>query len=224
LAAGLRWLPPCLAAGTEVASVIPLPTTLAGASVIVKDNLGTERLAPLFFVSPNQINYLAPEGTQVGPASMMVISQGQVAGTGTLQIAAVAPGLFTANASGRGVAAALALRVGADGSQTVQPVFQCGDTPASCVAQPIDFGAESDQVFLLLFGTGIRGRSSPSAVSVTVGGQAVEVLAAVAQGDFVGLDQVNVRLPRGLMGSGEVNVVLSADSRNANTVTVNTGR
>ena len=48
------------------------------------------------------------------------------------------------------------------------------------VAIPLDPGNESDQLFLVLYGTGVRGRSSLAAVSATVGGVASEVLFAGA--------------------------------------------
>ncbi|MGH9855169.1 MAG: hypothetical protein ACREBD_35500 [Blastocatellia bacterium] len=35
------------------------------------------------------------------------------------------------------------------------------------------------------------------------------------------MDQVNLRLPRGLAGRGEVNVVLTVDGKTANTVRIN---
>ncbi len=212
-----------LAGSTEAASVLPLPTSLAGTAVKVKDSAGVERLAPLFFVSPGQVNYLVPEGTRLGSATITVTSRERVVGAGSLPIDAVVPGLFTANASGRGVAAALALRVSADGAQTSQTAFRCGAAPGSCVPVPVDLGAESDQVFLQLFGTGIRGRSSVSAVRATIGGEAAEVVGAGPQGQFVGLDQVNVRLSRRLIGRGEVDVVLTVDGKAANTVTVSIG-
>ncbi|MGH9844830.1 MAG: hypothetical protein ACREEM_39440, partial [Blastocatellia bacterium] len=41
-----------LATTMQSATVSPLPTTLAGTSVKVRDSAGSERLAPLFFVSP----------------------------------------------------------------------------------------------------------------------------------------------------------------------------
>jgi len=47
------------------------------------------------------------------------------------------------------------------------------------------------------------------------------VLFADAQGGFVSLDQVNARIPRSLIGRGEVDLVLTADGKTANTVTVN---
>jgi hypothetical protein len=63
-----------LAITTQAAATIPLPTSLAGTTVSVKDGAGVERFAPLFFVSPDQINYLIPEGTLPGTASVTVTS------------------------------------------------------------------------------------------------------------------------------------------------------
>jgi uncharacterized protein (TIGR03437 family) len=141
--------------------------------------------------------------------------------TGAVEIQRVAPGLFSANADGRGVAAAVALKVATSGAQTSQLTFQCGATRGSCVSLPIDLGGETDQVILLLFGTGIRGRSALDQVSTTIGGVTAEVLYAGLQGDFAGLDQVNVRLPRSLARRGEVNVLLRVEGKAANIVTVN---
>jgi uncharacterized protein (TIGR03437 family) len=76
-------------------------------------------------------------------------------------------------------------------------------------------------VILVLFGTGIRFVSALEQVTATIGGENAEVLYAGLQGDFAGLDQVNVRLPRSLATRGEVNVVLSVEGKIANTVTVN---
>ncbi len=74
---------------------------------------------------------------------------------------------------------------------------------------------------LLLFGTGFRGRSG--AVRATIGGENAEVLFAGPQGDFVGLDQINVRLPRSLSGRGGVTVTLTVDGKTANSVTIRIG-
>jgi uncharacterized protein (TIGR03437 family) len=72
-----------------------------------------------------------------------------------------------------------------------------------------------------LFGTGIRFRSSVSTVIAAIGGEYAEVSFAEAQPDFVGLDQVNVLLPRSLTGRGEVEVLLTVNSQIANPVRVN---
>jgi uncharacterized protein (TIGR03437 family) len=73
----------------------------------------------------------------------------------------------------------------------------------------------------VLFGTGLRNRSSQSAVTVTIGGVNSEVLYAGAQGDLVGLDQLNLRLPRSLAGRGETDVVVKIEEKTANTVKIN---
>ena len=55
-----------LSESTEIAATQPLPTTLAGIHVRVRDNLGAESFAPLFFASPNQINFQLPLGSRDG--------------------------------------------------------------------------------------------------------------------------------------------------------------
>jgi uncharacterized protein (TIGR03437 family) len=187
---------------------------LAEASVSITDSEGMDRWAPLFFASAGQINCQIPAGTATGTATVRVFRQGRVVARGQVKIEPAAPALFTANSDGKGAPAAVALRIAADGSQVQLPVFQCG---ATCTPAPIDLGAESDQVILLLFGTGIRGGKN---VSVRIGGLKAPVLGASAQGQFVGLDQVNVRLPRELAGRGEADVVLTVDGKAANLVKV----
>ncbi|MGH9838271.1 MAG: hypothetical protein ACREEM_05760 [Blastocatellia bacterium] len=210
-----------LATAAQSADTLPLPTSLAGTRVSVRDGAGNERLAPLFFVSSTQVNYQMPPGTATGLATITGASGNGTVSVGQAQIVAVAPGLFAANANGQGVAAAVALRVKADGAQSFEPVVRFDAGQNKFVAAPLDLGPEADQVFLVLFGTGIRFRSSLAAVTATIGGAAAPVLFADAQGGFVGLDQVNARIPRSLIGRGEVDLVLTADAKTANTIKVN---
>jgi uncharacterized protein (TIGR03437 family) len=88
----------------------------------------------------------------------------------------------------------------------------------SYVAVPIDVATSVGQVFLILFGTGIRGAGGN--VSVTVDGVGAGVAYAGAQGTDAGLDQINLLLPPQLAGSGTVDIVLSVGLSTANTVTV----
>ena len=188
-----------LANQTVIADTDPLPTTLGGSTFTVTDSGGIERDMSLFFVSTTQVNGLIPTGTALGAATLTAkTGQGGAAtaalrvgssdqgprqtGDLPLEVAVLAPGLFAANATGQGVAAALALRVKADDSRSTEFLFEENLQPV-----PLNLG-DTDQVFLLLFGTGIRGFSSE--VRVTVGGEDVAVLGAVPQGEFVGLDQV----------------------------------
>ena len=209
-----------LATGTQAASLAPLPTSLAGTTLRIRDSIGIERLAPLFFVSPGQVNYQIPVGTAAGTASATVTSADGSVAAGSIQIANVAPSMFTANSTGQGVAAAVALRIRANGNQIVEPVSEWNASLNRFVARPIDPGAEDEQVYLLLFGTGIRLRGSLSGVTVNIGGLGAQVDYASQQGEFVGLDQINVLLPKTLAGRGEVDLVLSVEGKTANSVKV----
>jgi len=97
-----------LAAETAQAPAGELPTSLGGTEVRIRASAGVERVAPLYFVIPAQINYVLPAGTPAGTATVTVLRGGQQAATGSLQVAVVAPGVFTANMDGRGPAAAWA--------------------------------------------------------------------------------------------------------------------
>jgi uncharacterized protein (TIGR03437 family) len=211
---------PNLANTTQTASATPLPTTLAGAQVKVRDSAGRERDSALFFVSPTQANYQMPPGTATGPATVSVTRSGAAIALGMVNIVAVAPGLFSANSSGQGVAAGAVLRVKADGTQSFEPIAQFDPAQNRFVALPIDLGPETDQVFLILFGTGLRFRSALSSVSARIGGANVETLYAGEQNTFVGLDQINLRLSRALAGRGELEVAITVDGKSANTLRI----
>jgi uncharacterized protein (TIGR03437 family) len=209
-----------LAAGTQAAMSSELPAQLAGTSVKVRDRMGVERSAPLLFVSPTQINYQIPPGTAVGGLAAVTVTRGGVlAAAGVVEIATVVPGIFTFNSSGSGVPAALAFRIKADGTQQYEPVARVDPGQSTYVPQPIDLGSANDNVFLILYGTGIRFWSS--SVIATIGGVSSEVLYAGAAPGFVGLDQVNLRLPRSLAGLGQVSVTLTVDGVAANSVLIN---
>jgi uncharacterized protein (TIGR03437 family) len=211
-----------LATTTSAATTIPLPTSLAGTQVSIKDSAGTERLAPLFFVAPNQVNCLIPAGTAQGTAAVTITSGDGSVSTGIIQIAAVAPGLFAMNANGQGVPAANFLRFAANGAQTAEgPVFRFDAATNRFVPAPIDLGPAGEQTFLAFYGTGFRSRSALSAVACQIGGEASEVVYAGPQPRHVGLDQANVRIPRSLAGRGEVDVVITVDGKAANTVRIN---
>jgi len=210
-----------LATTTQAATATPLPTTLANTSVRVKDNAGVERPAPLFFVSPMQINFLIPAGTADGASVFTVTKSDTTAPSGATQIAAVAPALFSANANGRDVATGVALRIRSNGSRSFEPIARFDAAQNRSVSVPIDLGPATDDVYLVLFGTGLRFRNSQSPATLKINGVDAPVLFAGAQGDLAGLDQVNARLPRELAGRGEVDVVLTVDGKTANAVRVN---
>ncbi len=206
-----------LAMETLLASSLPLPTTLAGTTVIIKDSLGVERSAGLFYVSPSQINYLLPTDIAAGTATVIVSNSSGIFSTGTIEIARIAPALFSADANGQGVAAAQAQRVRGTTS-TFEEVAQYDPKLRRFTGIPINVSLATDQVYLALYGTGIRNRSN---VTAKIGGVEATVVYSGAHGFFVGVDQVNVLIPRSLAGRGDVDIVLTVDGKTANTVRVN---
>ncbi|HMX28455.1 MAG TPA: N-acetylmuramoyl-L-alanine amidase, partial [Blastocatellia bacterium] len=207
-----------LATSVQIGSSVPLPNSLAGTSVTVRDSANVEKIARLFFVSPGQINFLMPDGLANGQATVLVANGQGTLAAGTVTIVPVAPGLFAANANGQGVPAAVVLRVRADGSQIYEPVATFDQIQNKFIAAPIDLGPASDQVFLVAYGTGIRKRDSLNAVSAKVGGATSEVLYAGFVEGFFGLDQLNLRLPRTLAGRGEVDLEVTVDGLKANSL------
>jgi len=211
-----------MTASTGAASTIPLPTDLGGATVQIADSAGVTRSCSLYYASPKQINLLVPDGVAAGPATLTIHQDSGGSVTASVVVGAVAPGLFSMNANGQGVGAITAVRMDASGNQTSVPVDSYNPNSKQYTAIPISLGAATDQVYLSLYGTGIRGLSSLAGVVVTIGGVSVPVQAAAAQSQFPGLDQVNVGpLPQSLAGKGNCNVVLTVDGMTANSVTVN---
>jgi mannan endo-1,4-beta-mannosidase len=210
-----------MARATQIAASLPLPTALAGSQVVVRDALGVARPAPLFFVSPTQINLLVPKDTATGVATLQSRLDDGFVSCGLVTITNVAPGLFTANASGSGVAAGQALRVKPNGMQIYESIARFDPAQNQFTPIPIDLGPAGEQVYLILYGTGIRYHSGLSNVTVTIGGVAVGALYAGLVAGLEGLDQVNVLLSRSLIGRGEVDVVLTVDGKMANPVRVN---
>jgi uncharacterized protein (TIGR03437 family) len=197
-----------LAAHTLQAGVVPLPVSLDGYGVIVKDSLGTERRAELYLISSGQFNFVIPAATAPGTATISIIAPGLRAPVVPIQVsvAPVAPGLFTTTSDGKGVPAAQLIRVRADGSQTTESVTATGITVGS------------DVVYLVLYGTGIRNRSSLAGVVCTIGGQPATVSYAGTQSESPGLDQMNVQVPSGL--AGDVGLTLSVDGQAVNAVSL----
>ncbi|MBI1763752.1 MAG: hypothetical protein HYR56_20185 [Acidobacteria bacterium] len=64
-------------------------------------------------------------------------------------------------------------------------------------------------------------RSGLTSVTATIGGTSAEVVFTGAQGDLIGVDQINLQLARALTGRGEVDLNLSVGGGAANSVKLN---
>jgi uncharacterized protein (TIGR03437 family) len=139
---------------------------------------------------------------------VVVSYQGQLASAFTVPFAASSPGIFTANATGAGQAAAV----------------NAVDGTLNTAANPVKIGA-----YVSLYATG-EGQTTPGGVdgklasgpiypapvlkvTATVGGLAATTnYAGAAPGAVAGLMQVNVLIPAGVTAGGYVPVVLTVGS------------
>jgi uncharacterized protein (TIGR03437 family) len=209
--------------GTAAASSTPLPTTLAGASVIVNG-----LLAPLFFASPGQINAQFPvELTDVAEANIEV--RVRTAGGSSTSIPLLvpvepfSPGIFTLDRNGSGPGA----------------ILRGNDFTAICPAGRVDctvnYAAAGDVIAIYLTGLGppegewrsgeasLPSASTQTTPIVTVGGLPVPVLFSGLVEGLVGLYQINASVPSNVPLLLGVPLEVSISSYTSNAVTLSTG-
>ncbi|MGE0128556.1 MAG: hypothetical protein AB7U82_10795 [Blastocatellales bacterium] len=186
-----------LSGGTAAATSQPLPTQLAGTQVRINGVF-----APLFFVSPTQINFQVPRSitATTGPVSsstalIEVLNNGQLIRAGAFQIAPATPAIFTLNQSGTGAAAAVDAFTGA--------------------SEPFNAKQSNGQPNIIaVFGTGlgadvtdVDGNANGSTQATIDGAQATVNYAGRAPG-FTGLNQFNIVFPANIT-SGSHTLVIS---------------
>ena len=207
-----------LTSDTEAAPSIELPTELGETTIKITDSLGKQLNAKIFFASPYQVNYQIPAEAAAGPALLELVKADGAIFTENIVIDTLAPGLFTADSTGQGYAAGYITRVKAGKIMGNEPIvsFENG----RFVPLPINLGADDEEVFLILFGTGLRHRNANGRVTARLNGTEVPVLYAGLQPYFVSLDQVNIQIPKSLRGKGVIDLNLNIDGKNANTVQI----
>jgi uncharacterized protein (TIGR03437 family) len=202
-----------MASSTEQAAVIPLPTKLAtNTSLNVVTSTATLS-APLYYVSPTQINFQLPyeiSGTSVS----LVLTTGGVSSTPlAINVADTSPGIF---ASTTGVAAAL------HGLTNLSLTSASPAKPGEIiVVYCAGLGAVTPAV---LSGTAVApgGANSTANATVTamIGGASAAVQFAGLAPGFVGLYQVNMVVPTTVTAGSAVQIVVTANSRTSNTATI----
>lgn len=189
--------------GSLVADALPLPATLAGVSVTVA---GIP--APLYSAGnmngQEQVTFQVPWGLAGRTTAAVVVTRdGQASAAVNVPVAALQPGVFTI-----------------DGTQAV--VVHGADFTLTTAERPLERGE-----FAALYASGLGvvtnapadgagGPVSPLAtasaeVRLTIGGVPCEVVYAGLAPGFVGVYQVNFRVPEQVL-SGAREMVLSADA------------
>ncbi len=177
-----------LAPSTAAASNVPLPASMAGVDAAVNGVA-----APLYYVSPGQLNLQIPYETAVNvPATLQINNNGQAA-TQTFPVAAAAPGVFT-DQTGAIVPNGSAMR------GQITTLFVTG---AGGMTPPIPTGAAPAA------GTPVAGLPQPAQTTImTVGGFGALIDFIGVPPGLVGVIQINFQVPSGV-GIGPQPVVVT---------------
>ena len=125
----------------SAASAAATSTTLGGTTVQITDSAGLTETCPLYYASPTQINLVIPDGLATGPATLTVHASSGSSVWASTAVESVSPGLFSMNASGKGVGAIIGLQVDASGNRSNVPIFTYNATTGQYVSVPIALGA-----------------------------------------------------------------------------------
>jgi uncharacterized protein (TIGR03437 family) len=183
-----------------------LPTELAGARVEVNGET-----AGLLYVSPSQINFVAPGDAATGTVGVLVRNTATgAAQSGAMLVQNTAAAVFSADGTGKGPGAILnAVTYAAAPFLTVTP----------------EIAGTDQRTRLAVYATGLRYAASVGASATNPSGNRYDLTveyAGPAPGYF-GLDQVNIVLPPDLDGAGVVSLSLTAESRTSNVVSFQMG-
>jgi uncharacterized protein (TIGR03437 family) len=190
-----------LSAVTQSASSVPLPLSISGVAALVNGIA-----APLYYVSPSQLNVQIPyETTPNSPAMLSVNNNGQVT-TQSFQVSTVAPGIFTDSTGALVPTAAAAL--GQEilfyitGGGAVSPAISDGAAPAASTA--------------------LADLPRPTqATTVTIGGAQATIDFIGIPSGLVGVTQINVQVPNGIpFGAQPVVVTVGGVASAAATITI----
>jgi len=206
---------------TGLPRAVPLPTSLLGTSVIISEGNepdSTKREAGLYAVSPTEVRFQMPEDTPLGQVNLTVLHEGSVSEPVTVQVSRVAPGLFSANGNGQGVAAAMAVRVARDGTRTPLEVSRYDPEQKRYIAVPLDIRADFSPVYLTLYGTGALGGERPP--DVLVQDRHVAVQSAEPSSVFPGVEELVIGPIRRSIRNREIEIIAIVDGRMSNAVTI----
>lgn len=193
---------------TASADTVPLPAELAGTRVEVRAAGSAGWVAvPLFYVSPSQINFQIPPTVTEGSIDVRVVrGQTESMSHPSLLVRSRSASLFSADSSGNGAAAGSYVRVLPDATQQRGDLFRCDD--AGCTVNRIAFGGAQNQLFLEIYGTGFHNAGLPDSLRVYLGDREVPVEFAGPHAAFVGLDQLNIKVPSSIARNTDLDLYL----------------
>ncbi len=209
--------------GVAIADSTPLPRSLLNTRVYVNGVA-----SPLFFAAGAQINYQIPYSTSAGAATVVVFRDDGVAAYGSVNVAAVAPALFSADASGKGQAAAQNSDFSPNGDPSANPQAKRVRKGDFVILYGSGVGAQllnSSTNQPLTLKDGEAATSNPLAITatlpvVTIGGKNSTVYFSGLAPGFVGLWQLNAQAPPDAPSGAAIEVVVSYGGKTANRLTI----
>jgi uncharacterized protein (TIGR03437 family) len=170
--------------------------------------------APIYFVSPGQLNVQVPFEVTAGSQPIVVTSAGGTSAGSNVTVASVAPSIFIL-----------------DQTTSLGAIVKNSDFSVITATNTVKAGDT-----IVIFSTGLGQTTPPAitgtllvppspttfnntaAVTVTIGGQNATVVYSIASPGFAGLYQTAVTVPSGASGSAKV--VLSAGGTASNSVNI----
>ena len=193
-------------------SGLQLPKQLGGITIdFVDTRTFTNAGADLYFVSPTQINAVVP--LLLGNVRVDVRVNGSVVASTNLTTQLLVPEFYVVPVGRARFALAEALRIVNNTESYTEPLFAWASMLNQFMPLPAKRAADNERLFLTLYVSGIRSRSTLPSVSLTACGFVLSVAYAGPMGVYPGIDQLNVETSRALAGKGACELKLCVESQ-----------
>jgi uncharacterized protein (TIGR03437 family) len=173
-----------------------------------------DRLFPIFFVSPTQVNVQLPDDFAPGDSTLTVSADGLPDVQAPFTVVRNAPGLFQQSVNGQNFAVALhedgsAVTVDSPAKKgELLTVYGTGFGPVS-LPRPMGFAIPASPVYSIV-----------DPVTVQAGDASITPDSAIAVAGKVGLDAVLFRLPGSVPAASNVSLHVTINGQDSNTVLV----
>lgn len=183
----------------------PLPIELNGVTVSING-----AAAGLYFVSPGQINFVAPIGLPTTGTATVVINNNGTVIRSSVPLIAAQPDVFSLTNGAGGRARVFNVTDPRISGGTPEP-FKVMTTRLKADGS----GTETVPTVLRIILTGVRGVAATTSITVTVrdsaGKDTALTVTAVSPTGTPGFDQIDVTLPASLDKAGDVSIVVSVN-------------
>ena len=170
-----------------------LPTSLDGVSATIDG-----KPAYVAYISPTQINLVAPANTALGSVNVVVTNNGLVSNTSAIVVQTAAPGLFTTGKYAVATDSSYALRTTSKPTDVI--ILWAAGLGPTAPAAPAGQLTPSDQLYSVI-----------NPPTVLIGNIAAQVIGAALSPGFAALYQISVVVPDGL-DNGDKQIMLQSGS------------